>query len=201
MDESHALRTTDRAPDSRNTEAAVATIKAASRAVLLSGTPSLSRPYDLFRQVASPLNSSIHYWELLTYPCSSLQTCSVFQGSVGFCWVWFGVHFWRADDIQRWPSTKLALLKLGLLSSCYELQNASKGMTASAVCTGGRAAARATRGQSRGFCKPLLQSTPHPGVRPERHAAHEVEQHRPRVCSRTARSAQAGAFSQSPHLK
>ena len=52
MDESHALRTTDRAPDSRNTEAAVATIKAASRTVLLSGTPSLSRPYDLFRQVS-----------------------------------------------------------------------------------------------------------------------------------------------------
>lgn len=72
MDESHALRTTDRAPDSRNTEAAVATIKAASRAVLLSGTPSLSRPYDLFRQVASPqrLNSPL---ELLTYPCGYLQ--------------------------------------------------------------------------------------------------------------------------------
>ncbi len=53
VDESHTLRTTDRPPDSRITEAAVAAIKAAARAVLLSGTPSLSRPYDLFRQVAS----------------------------------------------------------------------------------------------------------------------------------------------------
>lgn len=53
VDESHTLRTSDRPPDSRITEAAVATIRAAARAVLLSGTPSLSRPYDLFRQVPS----------------------------------------------------------------------------------------------------------------------------------------------------
>lgn len=34
-----------------STEAAVAAASAAPRVVLLSGTPSLSRPYDLFRQV------------------------------------------------------------------------------------------------------------------------------------------------------
>lgn len=53
MDESHTLRTQDRAPDSRLTEAAVAAVRASARAVLLSGTPSLSRPFDLFRQVCT----------------------------------------------------------------------------------------------------------------------------------------------------
>ena len=51
MDESHTLKTADRAPDSTNTEAAVAAVKAAQTAVLLTGTPSLSRPFDLYRQV------------------------------------------------------------------------------------------------------------------------------------------------------
>jgi SNF2 family DNA or RNA helicase len=52
MDESHNLRTTNsRGADSPHTEAAVAAGAAAGRLILLSGTPSLSRPYDLFRQV------------------------------------------------------------------------------------------------------------------------------------------------------
>jgi SNF2 family DNA or RNA helicase len=52
MDESHNLRTTNsRNADSPHTEAAVAAGAAARRLILLSGTPSLSRPYDLFRQV------------------------------------------------------------------------------------------------------------------------------------------------------
>lgn len=51
LDESHTLRTTASAPDARHTEAAVAACKRAKRAFLLSGTPSLSRPFDLFRQV------------------------------------------------------------------------------------------------------------------------------------------------------
>lgn len=51
LDESHSLRTTDRAPDAPHTEAAAAAVRAAARAVLLSGTPSLTRPFDLFRQV------------------------------------------------------------------------------------------------------------------------------------------------------
>ena len=55
VDESHTLRTADRAPDSTNTEAAVAAVKAARAAVLLTGTPSLSRPFDLYRQVCSLL--------------------------------------------------------------------------------------------------------------------------------------------------
>ncbi len=50
VDESHALRTVDRAAGAPTTEAAVAAVAAARRAVLLSGTPSLSRPFDLFRQ-------------------------------------------------------------------------------------------------------------------------------------------------------
>jgi SNF2 family DNA or RNA helicase len=52
VDESHNLRTTNaRGTDAPHTEACVAAVKRAKRAVLLSGTPSLSRPYDLFRQV------------------------------------------------------------------------------------------------------------------------------------------------------
>ncbi|KAK9843831.1 hypothetical protein WJX81_008228 [Elliptochloris bilobata] len=51
VDESHSLRTVDRAAGAPTTEAAVAAVSAARRAVLLSGTPSLSRPFDLFRQV------------------------------------------------------------------------------------------------------------------------------------------------------
>lgn len=52
IDESHNLRTTNsRGADSPHTEAAVAAGAAAKRLVLLSGTPSLSRPYDLYRQV------------------------------------------------------------------------------------------------------------------------------------------------------
>ena len=53
VDESHALRTTARAPDARSTEAAVAVAARAPRAVFLSGTPSLGRPFDAFRQVAA----------------------------------------------------------------------------------------------------------------------------------------------------
>ena len=52
MDESHTLRTADRAPDSKNTEATVAAVKTSEVAVLLTGTPSLSRPFDLYRQVS-----------------------------------------------------------------------------------------------------------------------------------------------------
>lgn len=51
VDESHTLRTADRAPDSKNTEATVAVVKTSEVAVLLTGTPSLSRPFDLYRQV------------------------------------------------------------------------------------------------------------------------------------------------------
>lgn len=49
--ESHTLRTSNKPPDALHTEAVVAAVKAARRAILLTGTPSLSRPFDLFRQV------------------------------------------------------------------------------------------------------------------------------------------------------
>lgn len=49
--ESHVLRTSSYAPDALHTEAVVATAKRASHAIFLSGTPSLSRPFDLYRQV------------------------------------------------------------------------------------------------------------------------------------------------------
>jgi len=53
VDESHTLRTADRAPDSNITEATVAAVKASNIAMLLTGTPSLSRPFDLYRQVCT----------------------------------------------------------------------------------------------------------------------------------------------------
>lgn len=52
--ESHTLRTSNRPPDAAHTEAVVTAAKAARRAILLTGTPSLSRPYDLFRQARQP---------------------------------------------------------------------------------------------------------------------------------------------------
>lgn len=53
VDESHTMRTTEHPPDARHTEAVACVIKRARRAVLLSGTPGLNRPFDLFRQVIS----------------------------------------------------------------------------------------------------------------------------------------------------
>lgn len=51
VDESHALRTRPRFPDAADTEAVCTTAKRAKRAIFLSGTPALNRPFDLFRQV------------------------------------------------------------------------------------------------------------------------------------------------------
>ena len=51
VDESHALCTTTRAADAQHTEAVCACAKAARHVILLSGTPSLRRPFQLWRQV------------------------------------------------------------------------------------------------------------------------------------------------------
>lgn len=59
VDESHNLRTTtSRDHDSPHTEACVSVVKRARRAVLLTGTPSLARPFDLFRQVCGCVDES-----------------------------------------------------------------------------------------------------------------------------------------------
>ena len=50
-DESHAMRANGHAPDARHTEAVAAAAARAQRVILLTGTPSLSKPFDLFRQV------------------------------------------------------------------------------------------------------------------------------------------------------
>lgn len=50
VDESHNLRTTKN-NDSNITEVTVGACKKAKRVIMLTGTPSLSRPFDLFRQV------------------------------------------------------------------------------------------------------------------------------------------------------
>ncbi|KAL4428086.1 hypothetical protein ABPG75_002175 [Micractinium tetrahymenae] len=51
VDESHTLRTSSKPPDALHTEAVVSALRLSKRAILLTGTPSLSRPFDLFRQV------------------------------------------------------------------------------------------------------------------------------------------------------
>ena len=50
VDESHNMRTTKKARDSKQTEACAAVVKRVPRAILLTGTPSLSKPFDLFVQ-------------------------------------------------------------------------------------------------------------------------------------------------------
>lgn len=51
--ESHTLRTSSKPPDALHTEAVTAALRLCRRAIMLTGTPSLSRPFDLFRQVGS----------------------------------------------------------------------------------------------------------------------------------------------------
>ena len=51
VDESHNVRSTKKPKDSKQTEAAAIMIRKVPRAILLSGTPSLSKPFDLFAQV------------------------------------------------------------------------------------------------------------------------------------------------------
>ena len=60
-DESHMMRTHNKAPDAAFTEAAAAIGRRADRLLLLSGTPSLNRPFDLFRQVMDwSLSAEVH---------------------------------------------------------------------------------------------------------------------------------------------
>lgn len=60
-DESHTLRTTKRPPDALHTEALASTARRATRAVFLSGTPSLNRPFDLFRQASLAEQANLDY--------------------------------------------------------------------------------------------------------------------------------------------
>jgi SNF2-related domain len=65
VDESHALSTATRDTGSKGdrplTKVALGVIKKAKRAVLLSGTPSLNKPFDLFNQV-----NLLNCWTLLS---------------------------------------------------------------------------------------------------------------------------------------
>jgi SNF2 family DNA or RNA helicase len=53
VDESHHMRTTNGRADTAQTEAAKLVVRNARRAVLLSGTPSVTRPFDLVGQIYS----------------------------------------------------------------------------------------------------------------------------------------------------
>ncbi|QDZ20471.1 SNF2-like DNA helicase [Chloropicon primus] len=50
VDESHNIRSTMKKRDSKQTEAAQMVVRKTPKAILLTGTPSLSKPYDLFAQ-------------------------------------------------------------------------------------------------------------------------------------------------------
>ena len=71
-DESHSLRTSEKPPDARHTEAAVSAVRRSRRAIFLTGTPSLSRPFDLFRQVTPTYtpHPSRHSPRAPTFPMS-----------------------------------------------------------------------------------------------------------------------------------
>lgn len=58
--ESHTLRTSSKPPDALHTEAVAAALRLSKRAILLTGTPSLSRPFDLYRQVGCVPSTCIH---------------------------------------------------------------------------------------------------------------------------------------------
>ena len=58
-DESHMMRTQNKAPDAFFTEVAAAGGQRGRRLLLLSGTPSLNRPFDLYRQVSPTLGTSL----------------------------------------------------------------------------------------------------------------------------------------------
>ena len=80
-DESHTLRTSEKAPDARHTEAAVSAVRRSRRAIFLTGTPSLSRPFDLFRQVLPRLHrlsSTCYPFLAPAYPMASyIAACNM----------------------------------------------------------------------------------------------------------------------------
>jgi hypothetical protein len=59
--ESHVLRTgSQESGDALHTHAVCAAVKRARRAILLTGTPSLTRPFDVFRQVRACTCMAVH---------------------------------------------------------------------------------------------------------------------------------------------
>lgn len=107
VDESHTLRTTSNAPDSRHTEAVVAACKRTQRAVLLSGTPSLSRPFDLFRQVTSAQTLFKLFWILM---CSFFLLLAL-PANCSVCCSENEAHVYSADSLASVPLTFVAAPK------------------------------------------------------------------------------------------
>ncbi len=60
--ESHNLRTTGKGSDASQTEACAVVAMRARRCVLLTGTPSLAKPHDLFRQVCRGVKAAENVW-------------------------------------------------------------------------------------------------------------------------------------------
>lgn len=81
-DESHTLRTTVNAAEAQQTAAVCALVRGARYAALLSGTPSVTRPYDMFHQVwrgttsplpnVSPTRRSV-FWLMMNDPLGTLS--------------------------------------------------------------------------------------------------------------------------------
>ena len=74
-DESHMMRTHNKPPDAAFTEVAAAIGRRARRLLLLSGTPSLNRPFDLFRQVSARLSLMFRFQRLVKRLLSLASRC------------------------------------------------------------------------------------------------------------------------------
>ena len=102
-DESHTLRTSEKPPDARHTEAAVSAVRRSRRAVFLTGTPSLSRPFDLFRQVgALYIFMSCRDSLLMLYGELNISLSSIAMPSVT------PLQFLRKKNRTSWCSTTIS---------------------------------------------------------------------------------------------
>ena len=84
-DESHTLRSTTRATDAQQTEAVASLAASATHVLLLSGTPSLSRPFQLYRQVdlLAPGLLGRTKWHFAREYCTSVPTSRGFVAPLG----------------------------------------------------------------------------------------------------------------------
>lgn len=100
--ESHTLRTSSKPPDALHTEAVVAALRLARRAILLTGTPSLSCPFDLFRQVGNASRISMSLQTQMSVCTSNLL------GGLHHSWL----HLPRACGRSRSVPQSVAVLQV-----------------------------------------------------------------------------------------
>ena len=101
VDESHTLCSTARATDSQQTEAAANLVERVPHVLLLSGTPSLSRPFSLWRQVQmlrpGLRRLQVGVWQAVLRQRPHLTRCRVAAG-------------WRAEGLGAPPPCGSAVM-------------------------------------------------------------------------------------------